>query len=84
MGNQIARQLGSLPILIVFDSSGMVGFNLMGNMQTIVEHLEDGLQIVYSNEDICVGTTELAYNVLHDYKSMPEVLYWLKSQGLEL
>ena len=77
-------QLGSLPIHIIFDSNGMVGFSRMANFPTIVEQLEDGLQIVYSNEDICVGTTELEYNVLHQYKDMPEVLYWLKSQGLEL
>jgi hypothetical protein len=84
VNNQIARQLGSLPVQIVFDASGMIGFVRMANMPTIVEWLEDGLQIVCSNEDICVGTTELAYNVFHDYKNMPEVLYWLKSQELEL
>lgn len=81
---QIGMQLGPLPIQIVYDSSGMVGFNRLANFRTIVENLEDGLQIIYSNEDIVVGTTELAYNVLHDYKNMPEVLYWLKSQQLEM
>lgn len=85
MGNQIARQLGSLPIMIVFDSSGMVGFNRMANFPTIIENLEDGLQIIYSNDDIFLGSeTQIEYNRLYQYKEMPEMLYWLKSQELEL
>lgn len=82
---QIGMQLGSLPIQIIYDSSGTVGFVRMANMPTIVENLEDGLQIIYSNEDIFLGAeTQIEYNRLYQYKEIPEMLYWLKSQELEM
>lgn len=79
-------RLGSLPINIVYEQeSGVVGFVRLADFHTTIEHLEDGLQIIYSNQDIFIGSeTELEYNTPYQSKELPELLYWLKSQGLEM
>lgn len=82
---QIGMLLGSLPIQIIYDSAGTVGFVRLADFPTTVENLEEGLQIIYSNEDIFLGAeTQIEYNRLYRYKEVPEMLYWLKSQELEM
>ena len=85
MSHQVGTQLGSLPIQVVFDSSGQIGFARMANFQTVIENLEDGLSIIYSNDDIYLAeNTQLMYNVLYQYKNIPEMITWLKSQNLQM
>jgi hypothetical protein len=72
----------ALPINIVFSSTGLIGFERLKNFPTVSDHPELGIQAIFDNEGICVGTTELQYGQLYNYREMPELLAYLQQQKL--
>jgi hypothetical protein len=83
--------MGSLPIKLVFDQSGQIGFRRHTDMfgrdvefQTIIDQPEPGVQAIISVDDIYIGTdTVLEYNQGYRYKDMPELLAYLVALKLD-
>lgn len=72
----------ALPVNIVFASNGQIGFERLQNFPAMFDHPQAGLQAIFDNEGICVGTTELQYGQLYPYREMPELLAYLIQQKL--
>lgn len=81
----IQLHLGKFPIRITCYENGSVSFSRMGNLNTIIDQSETGIQTIISNEDIYIGAnTVVEYGEMYDYKNEPELLAWLKSLNLEM
>lgn len=83
MISQIAQQLSGLPIQIIFLSNGCVAFQRMTDFATIVDTSPQGdIKAIISNENMLIGSTEVSYNVMVEYKHLPEVKQWLVDQNM--
>jgi hypothetical protein len=80
MLQQLATQLGHLPINIIFLSDGRIAFQRITNFAPIIDNGE--VEIILTNENIVVNGVEICYNAIIEYKSMPDVIKWLQNQKL--
>lgn len=80
---QIATQLSGLPTQIIYLSNGCVAFQRMADFATIIDTSPQGdIKAVISNKNMLIGSTEVMYNQMIEYKHLPEVKQWLVEQKL--
>lgn len=89
MLQQIQIPVRGLPIHLVLLSNGMVVFVRVAAFSAIIEATKtDGSPygnffeedfILYVNKE----SNEFSYNTMYDYKTIPVMLKWLKSQELQ-
>jgi hypothetical protein len=80
MLQQLGMQLGNLPLNIIFLSDGRIAFQRIGNFNPIIDNGE--IFAIITQEGMLVGGFEICYNAIIEYKSMPDVICWLKNQKL--
>lgn len=74
-----------LPLQLQCYEDGTVAFAKLGLFKAIVDQPEVGLQAIITTEDIVIGAdTVIEYGVRYNYKEMPELLAYLKSQNMEM
>lgn len=81
---QLAINIGNLPISLVLISNGQLALVPRGSFKTIYDQPEQGISAIVHSDKMIVGNTEVCYNVALRYKEMPELLEWLVQQKLEL
>ena len=78
-------QINRLPIKIVLYNNGCISFERLTNFATIVDSPEQGVQAILSNEDMYIGAdTVIEYEQMYSYKQIPELLSWIKAQGMKM
>lgn len=81
---QIAIQVGSLPISAIFLSNSQVGFQRHADFKTIVDMSPTGETLaVISNESLLVGDEEYSYNVAYDAPKGSKLREWLTGQNMQ-
>lgn len=82
--NAIGIALPGLPLRMICAEDGTVSFDKLALFKTIIDHREDGVCAIISEEDIYIGAdTVVEYGARYSPKDHPELLAWLIAQQLE-
>lgn len=81
---QIAINLGNLPLNLILVSNGQLALVPRGNFPVIFDQPEQGISAIISSDKFLVGDKEIRYNTAISYKDIPELKEWLVQQKLEL
>jgi hypothetical protein len=72
-----------MPIGMLCLSNGNIAFFRLQEFETIFDQDEQGITVAsFDMEDFDINGTVLKYDCQYNYKEIPELLEWLKSQQL--
>ena len=81
MMQQIAIQVASLPVSVIFISNSQIGFQRHADFKSIIDMSPTGETLaIISNESLLVGDTEYSYNVAYDVPKGGKLREWLTAQ----
>lgn len=83
MYQQIAIQVGSLPISAIFISNSQVGFQRHSDFKAIIDMSPAGETLaILTNENMLVGEEEYVYNTAYDVPKGGGLREWLTAQRM--
>lgn len=78
--------IGSLPINLVLvgnkEVAGVV-FVKVSSFGVIFDMHNDGIQAIFHEDCFTLGGEEFDYEVMYEYKNIPNMLKWLQQQNLQ-
>jgi len=80
---QIQVPIGAMPVNLILLSNATLAFVKVANFGVIFDMPESGVNAVFMEDDFRIGTETYFYNTVYEYKTIPNMLTWLKQQNLQ-
>lgn len=83
--NGIQVHIDGWPLVIQCFENGLITIYRSAEFKTILDqpNSTEDLVAIFDNDGFTIGTESYDYGAFIDYKNTPDVLKWLKQQGLK-